>query len=426
MRSDKEDARLAIATPGSPTTPQFDARLVVRQPIFHRADLDVFGYEVLISQHTADAGAQSSVEAGWAALADMTIPIPDLLSLSAGKPVLLPTTAPLLIDGVHHDLPAETTVLELTGPCQLSDELIGACHEAKRAGYRLVMTDDLVQQSWGSDPAPADFIAFTPASVQRHHAQFINGRFMRHPAQTLIRHLDDRRQYDDAVLMSFNLYQGGFIGEPSNARFAQIPTAKQHQLQLMEQINRPELDVDKLISIIKSDISLATQLLKLINSAALGVRNKINSLKQAIVLLGERGLKRWITVSVIKNLAVDKPSELMRIGLVRGRCCEMLAEPCDLADRQLDLFMVGMLSVLDAMLDCPMAKLIEGLPLPDDAKGALLGDDSPMHGLLAFVIGYGDGRFEDITRLKADLPCSMIHVPPAYTEATQWADQCMD
>ena len=127
----------------------------------------------------------------------------------------------------------------------------------------------------------------------------------------------------------------------------------------------------------------------------------------------------------MKSLSVDTPSELMRMGLMRGRCCEQLAGACGLAERQLDLFMFGMLSVLDAMLNCPMAELVEGLPVPDDIKAALLGDDSEMSGLLKFLTAYGNGEFETIAQLKADLPCSMIHVPPAYEEAVQWADECM-
>src|SRR5262249_22452996 len=141
-------------------------------------------------------------------------------------------------------------------------------------------------------------------------------------------------------------------------------------LQLLKEIQKPEIDRFRVRDLLRTDASLTHRLLRYINSVAFGLRIHVNSVQAAMEQLGDDGIRQWIWLAAIPSLAADKPPELMTAAVIRGKFCELIAPLAQLHGRMSDLFLMGMFSFLDAMLDRPLQDLVAELFLPDDVKEA--------------------------------------------------------
>ena len=175
--------------------------------------------------------------------------------------------------------------------------------------------------------------------------------------------------------------------------------------------------------LIKTDPSLATKLLQYLNSAGFGVRHRIESIKHALVLLGIMPLKKWVSMVSMSYLGRDKPDELMVNSLVRAKFCETVSEVLSLMDRQLDLFMMGLLSVLDAMVGRPMDELLIPLPLQSDIKATLTCHETSLSNLYALTLACEQVNRPEVLRLSRLLGVDVQHTDQAYRDSVCWADQ---
>ena len=140
-----------------------------------------------------------------------------------------------------------------------------------------------------------------------------------------------------------------------------IPASKTGLLRLLMEINRPEIDFDRLEELIKSDVALSVRLLRFLHSAGFGWRHEVNTIGQALRVLGERPARKWASLVALTLIGEDKPPELLQTTLVRAQLCEQLGAEAALPEREADLFLVGLLSTLDAMLDRPMDEVLAQL-----------------------------------------------------------------
>src|SRR5579872_2633417 len=151
-----------------------------------------------------------------------------------------------------------------------------------------------------------------------------------------------------------------------------LPSFKLAYLELLQAATAPEFDIQQLASKIKHEATLTFRLLRYLNSAFFGLRSEIHSVPHALSLLGERELRKWIAVFSVGVLASGKPDELMTVPLVRGRFCELLAPVAGMPGHANDLFLMGLLSVMDAIVDQPLDVILTDLPVRQEIKDALL------------------------------------------------------
>jgi EAL and modified HD-GYP domain-containing signal transduction protein len=150
---------------------------------------------------------------------------------------------------------------------------------------------------------------------------------------------------------------------------------------------------------IKREPSLTFKLFRYLNSAAFGFRMEIHSVNQALSLLGEQEIRKWIAVVAMSVMADGKPGELMTVPLVRGRFCELLAPLAGMADQASDLFLLGLLSVVDAILDQPLDVILEELPVRNDIKEALLEQDVSYRDVLDIATALERADWDKVTAL---------------------------
>lgn len=157
----------------------------------------------------------------------------------------------------------------------------------------------------------------------------------------------------------------------------------------------------------------------MINSSAIGLRTQIQSIKQALTLIGAKGLKKWLLLMAVKGLGDEKPSELLLMALTRAYFCEQIAPKVGLKDRSSELYLVGMLSLIDAILDKPLDKILVELPISEEVKKTLLGESSILKDTYDLVICYEQGHWYNLKHLTTKLNLKAKDIITTYFNALE-------
>jgi c-di-GMP phosphodiesterase len=226
----------------------------------------------------------------------------------------------------------------------------------------------------------------------------------------------DHAAFERCEALGFTYFQGDWFAKPRMFRRRGVATAGLGSLRALSELTSGDVSFEDLERIIGSDVGLSLKLLRYVNSAFFALPRTVGSVREALALLGVRTVRRWSTVMAISALP-DVPDELVAQGLRRARMCEVLAGSA-LPDERETLFTIGLFSVADALLDAPMAEVLDTLPFTDEIQAALLRREGPKGELLAAVIAYEHGDFATLTPTDAD-----VSLAGAYRAALEWADE---
>jgi len=174
--------------------------------------------------------------------------------------------------------------------------------------------------------------------------------------------------------------------------------------------------------LIAPDVSLSYKLLRYINSVYYSLVRKVTSVRYALTYLGEFGARQFVSLVAASEISTGKPSELMRLSMVRAQLCQLLGATRNIPADDSQLFLLGLFSLLDAMLDISMAELTEKLPLSDELKSALNERRGPLAPYLQAVIAYEQGEFQACTSYLQVLGIAPEAMIKAYFKALAWAD----
>lgn len=219
--------------------------------------------------------------------------------------------------------------------------------------------------------------------------------------------------------LGFDYFQGYFLCKPHVVEGKSLPANRLVVLSLLGKLQDPNADIAELEQLIIQDVSLTYRLLRYINSAYFGLGKEIESVHRALVLIGLKTIKNWVTLLLMSRID-DKPRELMRTALVRARMSELLAEQLGQTDRD-QYFTCGLLSVIDALMDRPMDELLAELPLSTSVKQALLTGEGELGRTLEAILAYEKGAWQ----VLAHTPLTAQQYRHAYLDAVMWADERM-
>jgi EAL and modified HD-GYP domain-containing signal transduction protein len=192
-------------------------------------------------------------------------------------------------------------------------------------------------------------------------------------------------------------------------------------LRLLTELNRADVDFTLVEQIIKQDPPLSLKVIAYLNSALFGWQYEVTSIRRAVLLLGLTNLRRWVSLFAIASLSTDRPFELFRTCLIRARFCELLGRHVGLGANELDLFLIGLLSSLDALLGRPLEELLEQLAVAENVRQALMSDTGPLGPVHAVVRAYEREDWEDVTQAATALGLADGVLVEAYVQALQWA-----
>jgi c-di-GMP-related signal transduction protein len=274
--------------------------------------------------------------------------------------------------------------------------------------------------------ALADIIKvdFRLLTVPRRAA--IRAKYGRRGIKMLAEKVETRQEFHQALDMGYDYYQGYFFARPVTLRQKEIGGFRVNYLNLIREIHCPEINRVRVAELIQTEVSLAYRLLRYINSAAFHRKARVGSIRAAVDLLGDDGIRKWTWLAALPSLALNKPSELMVSAAVRAHFCELLAVGEGLANREADLFLVGILSLLDAMLDRPLEELLPELHLPGDLEGALLqksGGGNQMSAAYSLVRAYEVAEWDPLLQCARQLRIAPERLPDLYLESIVWAQE---
>lgn len=190
---------------------------------------------------------------------------------------------------------------------------------------------------------------------------------------------------------------------------------------MLQQIQQADLDFEDLERIAQQDLSIVYKLLRYVNSASFGLRREIESVQEALRILGENEVRKLISLILLTTMATDRPEQLLLDSMTRARFAELLARDLEMSSRRQELFLLGLFSMLDAIIGKEMADVLQGLPVPADIRDALLSDSGGLAPVLQFVIAYERADWEKAHTLIEELGLSADTLTETHLQAVEWA-----
>jgi EAL and modified HD-GYP domain-containing signal transduction protein len=392
-------------------------RFVARQPILDR-EQKVFGYELFFRNGVEDYFNADQELASRSTL-DSTL-LFGLNTLCDGRYAFVNCTREVLLKDLVTLLPSNQTVVEVLETVEPEDRVVAACKRLKEAGYRIAL-DDFVS----NDPRIplcdlADIIKIDVQATRPEERAAMIRRHRTAKCRMLAEKVETPHEFQQAREMGFVYFQGYFFCRPELIMGREVPENRLHYIRLLEMVSRSELDLRELERVIKQETSICYRLLRYLNSPLFGFSLEIKSVRHAMAILGERELRHWIRLVVMVSAAEQKCSELVLMGLARARFCELLSKRLQSAS---DLFLMGLLSIMDAILDVPMEVLMEQLPVEREIKTALLGQRSTLRPVYQLMLAQESGEWEQSSKLARQLKLSDEEVAAQWWQALHWAQQ---
>ncbi|MDR3543465.1 MAG: HDOD domain-containing protein [Desulfosporosinus sp.] len=389
---------------------------VARQPIFDRRE-KIFAYELLFRQDKQNS--YNSVN-GDRATEDVILNC--FLSigmnmLTGGKRGFINFTENSLKSQIAYSLPKEHLVIEVLETVEPDQDIIFACKQLKEAGYLIVLDDFVFEPRFWPLIDLADIIKVDFLSTDVHERRNIIKRIGSRKIKFLAEKVETRADFEQACQMGYSYFQGYYFCKPVVISGKRIPLLKHNLLRLMGKINTPEVDFEIIDTLIKGDVSLSYNLLKFINSSVFGFKSKINSIKQALVLLGMSEVRKWASIIILQNIGDDKPNELIVNSIVRATFGEALASKTIFKEQASNIFLMGMFSLIDAFLDRPLSDVLAELPLTNEVKRALLGEDNQIRAILDLILAYEKGDWVNFSVYAERVNINETDVPDLYLQA---------
>ena len=308
----------------------------------------------------------------------------------------------------------ERLVLEILEDIEAEDVIIEAVTKLAKEGFTIALDDFIYSESLQplvdiSEIIKIDLMALTNEELEAHVIKLKDGK-----RKLLAEKVETQEEFDRCKELGFDYYQGYFFSKPQIIKGKSLPANKLAIIKLLAKLLDNESSNEELAQIITQDVTMSIRVLRYINSAQFGFGKEVNSIQQAIMMLGRttmRNLANLVTMSQIE----DKPHELLIISMIRAKMAENIAQLVN-ADKDV-CFTTGLFSIIDTLMDNDMELLIEGLPLTENIRSALIRHDGELGGILNCVLAYESGDWKNAHYNKL----SINEVRDCYLDALKWA-----
>jgi c-di-GMP-related signal transduction protein len=395
---------------------------IARQPIFD-TNMAVYGYELLCRSSTDNSYDGANLdEASLQVIVDSYM-FSGSGDISEGKIAFINFTRSTLINDCAFLLPRESTIIELLESVRPDSDVLEACRRAKDAGYRIALDDydqnvDLEALIDFADVIKVDFLA----TSEQEQEQLAN-EFRARGKSLIAEKVETWEAAKRADELGYTYFQGYFFGRPVILTGHDIPPSKLHYLRLIREMHQPELKFSRLQELIREDLSLTYKLLRYLNSAAFGSRREIGTVRQAIVQLGEQGIRKWITLIALVQISNSCVPELVNRALMRASMCESIARSIGLRSRSEDLYLLGLFSCLDAILGRSLSEVLEELCVTREIRTALLDEEGVLGEIFKCTLAYESGNWIEACERAAKFRMKPTQLPGIYRTAVSHASE---
>ncbi len=393
---------------------------IARQPIF---DLkrNVVAYELLHRSSEENRCAEPNLELASRQMMG-TAMLLGFDTLSSGHTIFVNCTEEMLCGGYPTLFPPEQTVVEVLETVQPSREVISACTDLKSAGYTIALDDFENRSGQERLIEVADIIKVDFRSTSTSERALLVQQYAKNGRIMLAEKVETNEEFANAAEQGYTLFQGYFFSKPRMLSTKSVRSVNPLQVRIMRMLSREMLDFREVEMLIKSDPALCFRLLRYLNSASFCFRHEVASILEAVMMLGEKEVRKWLLL-VSAIMAGNRKPELVTTAMVRARFTELVAPKMGLSASL--GFLLGLLSLMHAILDLPLADVVEQLAVPNEIRTALVGTPSRWSSCLAVVLAYESGDWQLCELLLREHYFPMETLVTDYCEAVKWADSIM-
>jgi c-di-GMP-related signal transduction protein len=397
---------------------------LARQPIFDHTQ-QVVGYEILHRSGPQNFFVPIDPDVASSASVDRATMSVGLEQLTEGKLAFVNVSRRVLIDEIYTLLPARRTVIELLETVTPDRPVIEACYRLKAYGYRLALDDFNGDPSLGELLALADIVKIDLQDPSARRALQASTPHRERGAMLVAEKVEDAGMHRSALDAGYQFFQGYFYCRPEMIQTKDVSPTKLNVLRFLTEVCREDVSFERLEEIFRHEVSLATRLLRYLNSAGFGWTHEISSLNHALRLVGMRQLQKWGAMMGVVTLASDRTPELALTALSRARFAEHLGRMVGEAGKELEFFLTGLLSLIEAMVGRPLREVLSGMALSDAVRDALLGNESRLSRVLETVTAYERGEWDAVERFVKDHQVTEPRLHEAYASSIHWAREAM-
>jgi EAL and modified HD-GYP domain-containing signal transduction protein len=299
--------------------------------------------------------------------------------------------------------------------------VIAACRRLGARGYTLALDDFTWSEAYGPLVEPADVVKVDFLATRGAERSSLAQRLRRYGVTLLAEKVETREDFEEGLAAGYEWFQGFSFSRPNILVGHDVRAYKPHYLRILELVRSPDVNLREVERATRRDVSLCYKLLRSVNSVSFARRKHVESIRHALSLVGLDEVRKWVALLTVAGMSAGKPSELIRTALVRARFCEALAGPFGLVEEETHLFLVGLFSLIDALIDRPLERVLQGIPLASHVVLALRDQTGPLAAPYRCVLAWERGDWEALDRLVADLPGIRSDIPKAYRCALEWA-----
>lgn len=393
---------------------------VGRQPILDRQQ-KLFAYELLFRSSMTGGFPDVDGDVATSSVLSTSFFVAGIDSIANGSLSFVNFTKDLLEQDVAFLFPNDEIVVEILEDVPPTDNIIHRCKILSDAGYRIALDDFVYAPIYDKLLEIADIVKIDFRAMSISDIREMVEKIKPFNCRLLAEKVETHEEFEIAKSMGFVFFQGYFFARPEVVRRRSIPSNQQTMLSLVNLLHSIDYNIDAIEKIIKVDVAISHKLLNFLNSAYFGRLSPVKSIKQAIVFLGEQGVRQFVTLIVMSNLTENKPKELSRLSIIRAKFLQNVSQKTVGVESE-ELFMMGLFSLIPAMLDCTMGDAMDKLPLSESIKSALVQREGPLFSFLKLV--------EDYENLDQHIPsCELLPsavgndvIVESYIDAVKMAD----
>jgi c-di-GMP-related signal transduction protein len=392
---------------------------VARQPIFDR-NKKVYAYELLFRSGASNHFPDIDGDTATTSLLSSSFFTVGIDKIVAGKIAFINFTEDLITKGTPHLFSSGKMMVEILENVAPSAEIITSCTMLKDQGYELALDDFVYSRKFEellhlSDIIKIDF-RLTP--LEKIEEMILS--LKKYNCKLLAEKIETYEEFTKAMALGFTYFQGYFFSKPEVLKNKDLSVSQMTMIRLISQINAADFDVSALGELVSHDVSITYKLLNYINSAYFGRLQPISSITQAISYLGEKGFKLFVSLIATSMLAENKPDALVKMAVIRARFLQLIG--IELGKDSSEMFLLGLFSLIDAMLDRNMKEILKQLPLTEKVSAALIDRTGELFIFIRLIETYETGNWVAFRYAQKKSGIEDKKILDFYLEAIAWAD----
>lgn len=340
---------------------------------------------------------------------------------TGGKPIFIEMSHYLLLAGIAQacKIPPEKVICILSKEVPLENEYLEKCRELKEQGFRIAIEGIANHRETETLYKMADYLI-----VDFSDEKLVTSlRLLRiqYPAlKALIMEIKEKKRFEEIRTVPNAIFSGSFYTQPLTKGITNVEPIKANAMNLLKTVSAEDFDLSNVSKVVGQDVALSVSLLKFINSPAVGITAKVNSIKAAVALLGQKETRKWVMTAVSVYIAQDQPNEITRLALIRAKFAENLATTFELGIHAPSLFMMGLFSFLDVMLEKPMELAVESVHVIDLIKDALVWRKGQFAPVLDLIYSYEQADWREVSYLVITNGLQVDGIYKAFEDALMW------